>query len=57
MGYAGFTAYHMTTEASLEALNQALSSPIRIRMDRFRPNIVIGGTKPYAEVCIIFAIR
>ena len=40
----------MTTEASLVALNEALPSPVG--MDRFRPNIVIGGTEPFAEVCI-----
>ena len=39
----------MTTEASLVALNEALPSPVG--MDRFRPNIVIGGTQPFAEVC------
>ena len=39
----------MTTEASLVALNDALPSPVG--MDRFRPNIVIGGTEPFAEVC------
>ena len=40
----------MTTEASLVPLNDALPSPVG--MDRFRPNIVIGGTEPFAEVCI-----
>ena len=49
-GYAAVTAYHMTTEASLVALNEVLSSPVG--MDRFRSNIVIGGTEPFAEVCI-----
>ena len=39
----------MTTEASLVPLNEALPSPVG--MDRFRPNIVIGGTEPFAEVC------
>jgi len=46
-GYAAFSAFLMTTEASLDALNEKLPSPIG--MDRFRPNIVIGGTEPYAE--------
>ena len=46
----------MTTEASLVALNEALPSPVG--MDRFRPNIVIGGTEPFAEVCIsIYKIK
>ena len=39
----------MTTEASLVPLNEALPYPVG--MDRFRPNIVIGGTEPFAEVC------
>ena len=42
----------MTTEASVVALNEALPSPVG--MDRFRPNIVIGGTEPFAEVCIFY---
>ena len=42
----------MTTEASLVALNEELPSPVG--MDRFRPNIVIGGTEPFAEVCIFY---
>ena len=42
----------MTTEASLVALNEALPSPVG--MDRFRANIVIGGTEPFAEVCIFY---
>ena len=53
-GYAAFSAFLMTTEASLDALNEKLPSPIG--MDRFRPNIVIGGTEPYAEVCIICVV-
>ncbi|CAH3150256.1 unnamed protein product [Porites lobata] len=46
-GYASITSYLMTTEASLVPLNEALPSPVG--MDRFRPNIVIGGTEPFAE--------
>ncbi|KAL9953905.1 hypothetical protein ACROYT_G041378 [Oculina patagonica] len=46
-GYASFCAYHMTTESSLVELNKILPSPVG--MDRFRANVVIGGTKPYAE--------
>lgn len=34
-------------EASLEDLNKRLDEPVT--MDRFRPNIVIGGAEPYAE--------
>lgn len=46
-GYAAISSYHITTEASLEALNKELSSPVS--MDRFRPNIVVGGTEPFEE--------
>ena len=35
------------SEASLEDLNGRLESPVP--MDRFRPNIVVGGCEPYAE--------
>ena len=49
VGYASFTAYHMTTESSLVALNKILPTPIG--MDRFRANVIIGGTEPFAEVC------
>ena len=51
MGYASFAAYHMTTESSLVELNGILKSPIG--MDRFRANVVIGGTEPFAEVCYL----
>lgn len=47
--YASFAAYHMTTESSLVALNKILSNPVG--MDRFRANVIIGGTEPFAEVC------
>ncbi|XP_029205371.2 mitochondrial amidoxime reducing component 2-like isoform X2 [Acropora millepora] len=46
-GYAAISSYHITTEASLEALNEEL--PSSVAMDRFRPNIIVGGTKPFAE--------
>lgn len=49
VGYASFAAYHMTTESSLVALNKIL--PTSVGMDRFRANVVIGGTEPFAEVC------
>ena len=35
------------SEASLEDLNRRLESPVS--MDRFRPNLVVGGCEPYAE--------
>ena len=49
VGYASFAAYHMTTESSLVALNKILPNPVG--MDRFRANVIIGGTEPFAEVC------
>ena len=50
-GYAAVSSYHIAAEASLVALNKELQSPVG--MDRFRPNIVIGDTEPFAEVCVI----
>jgi len=37
----------LTSQASLDDLNQRLQSPIP--MSRFRPNLVISGCEPYAE--------
>jgi len=37
----------VTTTASLEELNSRISKPVP--MNRFRPNLVIDGTDPYAE--------
>ncbi|MBA3943366.1 MAG: MOSC domain-containing protein [Herpetosiphonaceae bacterium] len=37
----------LTNEASLDDLNNRLDRPLP--MDRFRPNIVVAGTNPYAE--------
>lgn len=34
-------------QASLDALNQRLARPLP--MDRFRPNLVVGGSEPFAE--------
>ncbi len=42
----GFPAL-LTTEASLARLNDALAAPIG--MDRFRPNLVVGGAAAWAE--------
>jgi uncharacterized protein len=39
----------VTNAASLVALNEALPAPIT--MDRFRPNIVLGGAPAWAEDC------
>jgi uncharacterized protein YcbX len=37
----------LATQASLDHLNQALAEPVP--MDRFRPNLVVDGTTPFAE--------
>lgn len=37
----------LITQASLDLLNQRLPDPVP--MDRFRPNLVVGGTGPHAE--------
>lgn len=37
----------LTNEASLESLNSWLDEPLP--MDRFRPNLVVAGTTPFAE--------
>ncbi|MEU4213169.1 MOSC N-terminal beta barrel domain-containing protein [Streptomyces sp. NPDC026206] len=44
----------LTTTASLEALNSLIAGGERaaegpLPMDRFRPNVVVGGTAPWAE--------
>ncbi|VAW62851.1 Flavodoxin reductases (ferredoxin-NADPH reductases) family 1 [hydrothermal vent metagenome] len=39
--------YLLISQASLDDLNSHLSTPVN--MDRFRPNIVISGTDPFAE--------
>ena len=37
----------LVTVASLEELNRRLDKPVP--MDRFRPNVVVGGSEPFAE--------
>jgi len=37
----------LTTQASLSDLNERLNAPLP--MDRFRPNVVVAGAKPWAE--------
>lgn len=37
----------LTTEASLASINSALDAPVSMR--RFRPNLVVTGSKPFAE--------
>ncbi len=51
VGFADGFAYLATNEASLEDLNQRLAAKRHpaLPMNRFRPNIVVGGAQPYAE--------
>lgn len=45
--FADAYAIHLTSEESLDDLNARLAVPVP--MERFRPNIVVRGTSPYAE--------
>jgi uncharacterized protein YcbX len=47
VGFADGYAYLVVSEASLADLNARLPSPVP--MDRFRANIVVSGTAPFAE--------
>lgn len=47
LAFGDAAALLLANAASLEALNAALLSPLP--MNRFRPNIVVGGTHAYAE--------
>ena len=47
VSFADGYPYLLISEASLADLNGRLAQPIT--MDRFRPNIVIAGTEPFAE--------
>lgn len=47
LGFADAFPVLLTSETSLENFNSRLSVPIG--MNRFRPNIVISGSPPYAE--------
>jgi MOSC domain-containing protein len=47
VGFADGFPILLITEASLQAFNAELPEPIG--SERFRPNIVLGGTAPYAE--------
>ena len=47
VGFADGYPFLLISEASLADLNARLERPIT--MERFRPNIVIDGTEPYAE--------
>ena len=47
VGFADGFPLLLTTQASLDAFNREL--PSAIGMERFRPNIVVAGSEPYAE--------
>lgn len=47
VSFADAYPFLLISEASLSDLNARLAAPITV--DHFRPNIVIGGTQPYAE--------
>lgn len=48
MYYQDTSAFHVVTLASLDDLNTRLDTPVN--MARFRPNVVVSGTKePFAE--------
>jgi uncharacterized protein len=47
VGFADGFAFLLISEASLEDLNGRLENPLP--MNRFRPNFVVKGCKPYAE--------
>jgi uncharacterized protein len=47
VSFADAYPFMLLSEASLEDLNSRLAIPIT--MERFRPNIVVSGTEPFAE--------
>lgn len=47
VGFADGYPFLLTTQASLDALNQCLAEPVG--MARFRPNLVVGGTDAEEE--------
>lgn len=47
LGFADGLPFLLISEESLADLNERLDSPVP--MDRFRPNIVVKGCKPFAE--------
>jgi uncharacterized protein YcbX len=47
VGFADAYPYLLTTAATLDAVNRAMDRPVP--MNRFRPNIVVGGNEPDAE--------
>jgi uncharacterized protein YcbX len=47
VGFADRFPFLLVSAASLDDLNSRLESPVAV--DRFRPNLVVGGCEPYAE--------
>lgn len=47
VGFADGFSFLMISSSSLDHLNARLADPVP--MDRFRPNIVVGGCEPHAE--------
>lgn len=47
VSFADGFPYHIISQASLDDLNARLADPVS--MVRFRPNLVVTGTEPYAE--------
>lgn len=47
VGFADSAPLLLISEASLEDLNSRLATPVK--MDRFRPNLVVSGAAPYQE--------
>lgn len=47
VSFADAYPFLLVSEASLDDLNSRLETPVT--MDRFRPNIVVSGTEPFAE--------
>lgn len=47
VGFADAFPFHLTSQASLDDLNARLPEPIA--MERFRPNLVVSGCRPYEE--------
>lgn len=47
IAFSDAVPFLLISEGSLDELNKRLDSPVP--MNRFRPNIVVGGVEPYAE--------
>lgn len=47
VGFADAYPFLLVSEASLAALNERLAAPVP--MNRFRPNLVVGGVAPHGE--------